>query len=400
MDRNTHLPERRYDDRFEDSNRAGRNVRSRGGSRGGQDWDNSNYGRRRPMKDNWDGEVDDGGSNKWDSNWRGGPTRKGGLGSSRDPQLTGANSVRIDRDYGDYNNRGSFGGRPDWSSSASSSHLDNRGMRRRNTSQIPGRTRSRSKERLLPPQALQRYSRERSPKDIQSKSSDHEVMKSREMSDERRSCSSTASNEGKQQRRSTSLVKEDEYKKEEEGIAAELNTNNENEEEGEVKEDELKSVKESETHVAEEVYSDFGESDDELLSKEMPPVEEEDINNAVEEGEDVGGEEEEEMEDKKEEGEAVSRSSSRRSNREEGTLEHRQKPDNDLLEGISDEDLAVSDEEEDAKKTKAKMADALGVSFFAKFKRNFLVTQLQVDWRSVSFSKFTKYFFKRSFSLY
>ena len=98
-----------------------------------------------------------------------------------------------------------------------------------------------------------------------------------------------------------------------------------------------------------EDFSDFGGSDDEILIKESSSAllaEATDSSAAV-----------------PEDGEASnSRSSSRKSLIRDGGVDDADKRDNDLLEGISDEDLDVSDDE-DAKKTKAKLADALGVGY-------------------------------------
>lgn len=95
-----------------------------------------------------------------------------------------------------------------------------------------------------------------------------------------------------------------------------------------------------------EAISDFGESDEDILNKD-------DTNFS---------------DDEKTEGErdkdVPSRSSSRKSSHENAESEEVKsaKKDSDLLEGISDEDLDVSDEE-DAKLTKAKVADVLGVDW-------------------------------------
>lgn len=120
-----------------------------------------------------------------------------------------------------------------------------------------------------------------------------------------------------------------------------------------------------------EPFSDFGESDDELLSKEVALPENDDnekeegeaVEEELEEGEERKEEGEAEDDDEEEEGEANSSRSSSRSNND--NMERKRKSDG-LLEGISDEDLeAISeeDEEKEAKSTKAKMADALGVDW-------------------------------------
>ncbi len=103
-------------------------------------------------------------------------------------------------------------------------------------------------------------------------------------------------------------------------------------------------------------FSDFSESDEEILNKE------EDAQLTPRSGS--------LRRDPAEDGEASSsRPSSRRSRSAEAAK------DSDVLEGISDEDLELS-EEDDAKKSKAKFADALGVGFAF-----FLHANLELRWR-------------------
>lgn len=262
--------------------------------------------------------------------------RMGGGGGG--PRLTGANSVRVERDFGEgFGHRGlarggAGGGGGEWGEPERGL---NRGRRSPPMHRGGGprgmRSRSRSRERLLPPQALQRDHRKEEDEEQRPRSTDAGQMEKKEEEMERR--------------RSASVAKESEEKEDVKDGVVEG-------EDGEIKEE--KRAKSAEKEEGEEDaampemenLSDIGDSDDEILNKEV-----EGATAGVEERlESEGGKESENVE---EEGE-TSRTPSRKSTEE--------KADNDLLEGISDEDLDVSDDEE-GKKTKNKMTDALGVDW-------------------------------------
>ena len=117
-------------------------------------------------------------------------------------------------------------------------------------------------------------------------------------------------------------------------------------------EGEVESDAERQQQKDEEAFSDFGETDDELL-----------LNNYDEETE--AGEVHEE-----DEGDQSRATSSRSFSKDEEVKTTTLKKD-DLLEGISDEDLSVSDDDaqEEDKLKKAKMADALGVDWSRLMKK-------------------------------
>ena len=221
---------------------------------------------------------------------------------SRPPtKLSGANSVEVGRDLGH--------------------NQESRGLRR----DRPGRRGSRSRsprERLLPPQVHQHNSGggaggRRSPR--QRVPERDEGRPSRE------------TNEVEAPSETQELPEEETCGNEEEEVKEPI------EEEGEVldepaaKKQRIDGEEENEDGVGAEDFSDIGESDDEILTKDNLPEEEEGLDGET--------------------GETSSRRSS-------GV---KSKSENELLEGISDEDLEDMSADEEESKTKAKMADALGV---------------------------------------
>eukprot|EP00095_Tigriopus_kingsejongensis_P004530 maker-scaffold532_size145644-snap-gene-0.43 protein:Tk04530 transcript:maker-scaffold532_size145644-snap-gene-0.43-mRNA-1 annotation:"eukaryotic translation initiation factor 3 subunit a" len=344
-----------------------------------------------------------------------GRSNERGRGEKTGAQLTGANSVRVQPR-----------GRDDWSARRRSPVQEQRGLARDR--------RSHSNERLLPPEALSRLSRERSPSrergsnsivpppeeegsfptnDLR-RSMSRELSKPREPRSRGGSLDTSEPKEGPREGPSESPVSHKRPLEEEGGCAWEMNASLEGESKaithlptGEVAgesapvskkarvEDEgnlegpkspaplettsptpalegaliLGSPKPLVDENAEDI-SDIGESDDEILNQEaVNEANEADLEKeeqALEAGE-LSNKEDEPSDKEENDGKsrdswdvADSKAGSERL-RPHSQQSHEDKMDNDLLEGISDEDLDLSDEDES--RTKARIADALGADW-------------------------------------
>ena len=303
------------------------------------DFDRSPFDGNRGREE-WGGGDFPGG---WDGGWRGGR----GSGRVGGPKLSGANSVSIERDFRGGHPAEFRGLRGDGGGG------DERGLRRRSppppaAARGRGRSRSRSLERLLPPQALQHTANKPTEK------SPFGQTRSPETDPHRRSRS--RGSRGDSQTRPSSAVEGDEGpKKPEEGEVAE----EKRDEEGE--EDEEEGEAKDPPPIDAEAFSDFGESDDEILNKEAKPEEEEEEGEAKEEEEEENQATADGKEKAEEEGETQSRT---REENDEGikAIVKRKQEDGNILEGISDEDLDLSEDDE-AKTVKAKMVDAIDVDW-------------------------------------
>ncbi len=264
--------------------------------------------------------------------------------SNKQIKLSGANAVMVDHGRG-LGSGGSLSrrGRP---------RSPERGLRRPQ--------RSRSQERLLPPEALQPpqpsaargRDRERSnPRESSRRS------RSRDRSQSRRSRERSADSRARPSSRRDDS-KSEEKKREREESKSSRTTNNEPEE-GIIKEEEegeeqgLVEDSVAEKELSTEDFSDIGDSDEEILNKENDQEGENDV-----------------MEDKAEDGDKsvgeVVDEDEADADPEAQDLYHDDSnaKESDLnLEGISDEDLDISDTDEEAKGKKTKLADALGVDW-------------------------------------
>lgn len=214
---------------------------------------------------------------------------------------------------------------------------------------------SRSIERLLPPQALlqpqsrerslprekSRLSRERSPRHL-----NQQPRRSRDRSPRPKHHEKRLSRSKEREMEAVAASKEEE-------------ADNKNKlEEGEMVEVVEKEKQPQQPQDLEE-FSDFGDSDDEILNKE-----------ANCEVEAAGGEEGEVAEEEEALAENLSLKSEQQPLHKEKEVDDEResaksgssaRKDSDLLEGISDEDLDISDDDES--RTKAKLVDALGVDW-------------------------------------
>ncbi|XP_059078908.1 serine/arginine repetitive matrix protein 2-like isoform X1 [Tigriopus californicus] len=305
-------------------------------------------------------------------------------------QLTGANSVRVAQPRGRD---------MDWTARRRSPPMIElqRGLARDHRSQ--------SNERLLPPEALTRGSRERSisrdrtsaPRTLlplsegpRKRSQSREMsrpkdpIRSRPASIDRLDSQSEPADSSEIVSKKRSLEEEGEVDEEVlpsakkvkldvSGVSdAELSSKTDEDEPKRTAKVDMQPIPASPKPLVDENaedISDIGDSDDEILNKDpiLDPSPEEKLEPALEAGELTPKDEEQPilesrstptraLGDKK--GESKLESAEKGS---ESLHSNEDKMDNDLLEGISDEDLALSDEDEI--KTKAKIADALGADW-------------------------------------
>ncbi len=397
-------PSDRQQARFDDPHGSHREQGQSSG-RGRESWGGDDFDRRGSHSGRYertgprskDGAVDWGtGGSDYPPDWgssgqhyrreRSGSERSG-RGFGRGAHLTGSNSVRIEqRDQFEW--RGGLGGGrrtpPQFRIGGLGGY----------SPQLPPRRRSRSGERLLPPEALQRggppppsmsggdrrSSRERSPRRVDQQlperlprekqqqgplvaKGDDEISKDEgNVTDrEKEMTSKTAKEEGEvtdEQQQTTSEAVGQQNLPHKRTKLDEVDANKgEKKENGEAKEEGEEDDDEGEEQpIAGDQFSDI-ESDEELkeptataASTTTAP--------AVAGGADSAGAE-------PEEGETVSRPQSRRSSNQdsaENKVGEKEGEKGDLLEGISDEDLDVSDEDEGRMSMEKKMVDALEVS--------------------------------------